>query len=526
MRILSLPFLVFGLSAFCSAQVKNDKTPNIILIFPDQLRSDYVGAKGGKWVYTPNMDRLANEGAVFTRAYSATPTCLPARAALLTGKKPWKHGLLAYAPMATKYSNEMPRLLRDAGYYTFATGKLHFKPIGAGPLNVELGAIDNAKFMHGFHEIALCEGWGHPQNAYNKWFKDKAPDKNIDGTGLGPTDHRAGVYPYGEELHPTTWTANQAIDFISGYNRNAPYFLKVAFHRPHPPFDPPKRWLDFYKKRDLPLAAVGDWADEKYGGFNKVPDIGEQQNSPRGNYGDSVVRRSREAYLASISFMDEQIGKILRALEESGELENTLILISSDHGDMMGDHHLWRKSYPYEGSSSVPMIVRWPESIGIEADRGQVIENLVELRDVLPTFLEVAQISPPTDLDGLSLLNLIKGERDNWRKTLDLEHGTCYWPENNWTGLTDAQYKYIYFATTGEEQLFDLEQDPKEMCDLAKKKEYKNTLQKWRRKMVDHLAERGEPWVVNGELGLRTEEIKFSPNYPKEYYPREIVTKY
>lgn len=516
----------FGTTLLCNAQAVEKRKPNIILIFPDQLRSDYIGVNAGEWVHTPNMDRLANEGAVFTRAYSATPTCLPARAALLTGKNAWNHGLLTYAPIATKYVNEMPQLLRESGYYTFATGKLHYKPIGSGPLNVKLDELDNNKFLHGFHEIALCEGWGHPQNAYNKWFKEKAPNTKLDGTGLGPTDHRTGFYPYDEELHPTTWTANQAIDFIKDQDGKRPYFLKVAFHRPHPPFDPPKRWLEFYEKRAIPKANVGEWAEEKYGSFTKIPAQGKQQNAPRGNYGDSIVRRSREGYLAAISFLDEQIGNIISTLEKKGELENTLILVSSDHGDMMGDHHLWRKSYPYEGSAAVPMIIRWPESLGVHTNRGQVINELVELRDVLPTFLDVAEVPLPNDLDGMSMLSLIKGNKDTWRKVLDLEHGPCYWPENSWTGMTDARFKYIYFAATGEEQLFDLENDPKEKYDLAGKKQFKSTLQQWRKRMTAHLVERGEPWVINNDLGIRTSEIKFSPNYPSEYYPKEIAIKH
>lgn len=517
----SLLFSFFG-----NAQSATKKSPNIILIFPDQLRSDYIGAKSGEWAHTPNIDRLANEGAIFTRSYSSTPTCLPARAALLTGMAPWKHGLLSYAPMATKYRYEMPRMLKNAGYHTFATGKLHFKPIGSVELKVDASELDNSKFMHGFDEIKLCEGWGHPQNAYNKWFKQNAPGLDMDGTGLGATDHRSGMYPYRDELHPTAWTAKQAIDFLNAYSDEAPFFLKVAFHRPHPPFDPPKRWLEFYENRDIPKAVVSEWADEKYAHFSKAPARDQQRNDPRGNFGDSIVRESRGGYLAAISFLDEQIGHIISTLEKRGELENTLILVSSDHGDMMGDHHLWRKSYPYEGSAAVPMIIRWPESLNINARRGQEIDELVELRDILPTFLDVAGIPIPDEMDGMSMLDLINGEKDEWRKILDLEHGRCYWPENSWTGLTDAKYKYVYFNTTGEEQLFDLDNDPGEKSNLAEKPQNKKLLQEWRKRMIKHLAERGEPWIVDNDLGIITDEIKFSPNYPKEYYPEEIAAKY
>ncbi|MFT7032959.1 MAG: arylsulfatase [Cyclobacteriaceae bacterium] len=526
LKIPLVPLYLLVILSFCFSceqKLLESKRTNILLIFPDQLRADFIGAKGGNWVYTPNIDRLAKEGALFSRAYTSTPTCLPARAALLTGKTPWNHGLLTYAPIATKYDNEMPQILKSAGYATFATGKLHYKPIGGPRLKVKSSELDNRKFMHGFDEIKLCEGWGHPQNAYNIWFKEKAPELNIDGTGLGPTDHRSGTYPYPEELHPTAWTAKQAINFLNEYESTDPFFIKVAFHRPHPPFDPPKRWLEFYKNKDIPKAVVGEWSQDKFGDKNDIPSMDKPMTNPIGNFGDQVVRDSREGYLAAISFLDEQIGLIISTLEERGELENTLILLSSDHGDMMGDHHLWRKSYPYEGSAGVPMIIRWPESLNIQANRGQVINELVELRDVLPTFLDIAKLPVPDAIDGMSMLDLIRGKKDNWRKVLDLEHGMCYWTENGWTGLTDSKYKYIYYNYTAEEQLFDLDNDPWEKNNLAETPEFKDILQVWRKKMIDHLAVRGEPWVVNGDLGTWQEPIKFSPNYPMEYYPKEIV---
>ncbi|MEQ8682245.1 MAG: sulfatase-like hydrolase/transferase, partial [Cyclobacteriaceae bacterium] len=126
----------------CDQKEVASKT-NILFIFPDQWRSDFIGAKGGEFVHTPHIDRLAREGVLFTRSYAATPTCLPARATLLTGMAPWNHGLLAYAPIPTRYENEMPQLLKDEGYYTFATGKLHFKPIGGPKLTIPASELDN-----------------------------------------------------------------------------------------------------------------------------------------------------------------------------------------------------------------------------------------------------------------------------------------------------------------------------------------------------------------------------------------------
>jgi arylsulfatase len=235
-----------------------------------------------------------------------------------------------------------------------------------------------------------------------------------------------------------------------GINNGAtlPHLLWSSYSSVHPPFDPSKKWLDYYKNRELPKAVVGEWAEKKFGDYDEAPPPDEKRTNPLGNFGEQIVRESREGYYGAISFIDKQIGRILDALEKKGEMENTLILFTADHGDMMGDHHLWRKSYDYEGSARVPMIIRWPESMKLKAKRGQKFSELVELRDVLPTFLDVAGVDIPAEIEGQSLLYVLRGKKQNWRKALDLEHGTCYWPENNWTALTDERYKYIYLLPT------------------------------------------------------------------------------
>lgn len=478
------------------------KKPNILFIMTDQWRGDCIGAEGSRWIHTPNLDQLAAEGALFNKAYTSLPSCLPARASLLTGMSPWGHGLLLYAPMAEDYPWTKPRLLRDAGYYTIGIGKMHY--------HTRAGRKD-----YDYDKLLLEEGWTKEDDPFKRYFRENAPGEDMNASGLTYTDHRTRPYPFEEQLHPTYWTAQESIDFLERYNRDQPYFLKVSFHRPHPPFDPPQRWLDYYKKADLPEATSSDWADKKYGHLDTIPPADKPQTQPRGNFGAEIIRESREGYYAAMSFIDEQIGRLLQALGKRGDLENTLILFTSDHGDMMGDHHLWRKTYAYEGSARVPMIIRWPASMRIDAVRGQTISKLVELRDVLPTFLDTAAHKGPDALEGASMLDLIRGNDQNWRRVLDLEHGTCYWPENNWTALTDGRYKYIYFATDGEQQLFDLDKDPNEERILSADPDKTDLLQEWRRRMIDHLSVRGEPWVVSGDLGIRKDPIHTGTNYPR-----------
>jgi arylsulfatase A-like enzyme len=228
-----------------------------------------------------------------------------------------------------------------------------------------------------------------------------------------------------------------------------------------------------------------------------------------------MLEASRRAYYAAISFVDEQLGRVIEALKKRGELENTLIVYTADHGDMMGDHHHWRKTRAYEGSARVPMILFWPESLQLNAMRGQVREDLVELRDLLPTFLDAAGLPQPDIMDGSSMLNTLKAKP--WREVLDLEHAQIYEPDNAWVALTNERYKYIYFTLTGQQQLFDLQNDPHELFDLASKEvieENEALVKEWRSRMIKHHEIRGEPWVKNGDLVIQKKSIYYGANHP------------
>ena len=215
-----------------------------------------------------------------------------------------------------------------------------------------------------------------------------------------------------------------------------------------------------------------------------------------------------------MTFVDEQIGRILEAISRRNLLEETLIVFFSDHGDMLGDHHLWRKSYAYAGSSRVPFMVRWPEGM-LTARRGSTLDQVVELRDILPTFLDAAAAPSARPLDGQSLLRLIGGKGPSWRSFLDLEHGVCYGPENHWNALTDSRYKYIFHAQDASEQLFDLMRDPGEVHDLAADPAAGTLLREWRQRMVAHLAPRGDHWVRGRRLVARCQRPGVLPELSK-----------
>jgi arylsulfatase A-like enzyme len=509
MALTRRSFVYMGAGAALAPRARaarNDR-PNILFLLTDQQRFDCAGIYGNRAIRTPNIDRIGSEGAVFRSAYSTTPTCTPARSALLTGLAPWHHGMLGMTNMAQHYPLEKPQALRDAGYYTATIGKQHFHPMRNG---------------HGYQRMILdehcaCGNVNDPipaarffddRSDYEAWFYSQAPTLDPHATGLGWNDRSAKPFALPERLHATTWTGDTAVNYLRDYQRPEPFYLKVSFIRPHSPYDPPERFMKMYADAALPAARVGKWA-ARY----------EQRNSSRddiwrGKLTDAEIRRSRQGYYGSISHVDEQIGRILETLEKRGWLDETLIVFTSDHGDMTGDHNLWRKSYAYEPSAHIPMLMRWPTGLG-PAQRGQTFAQPVELRDILPTFMEAASAPLQHRIDGQSMLSLMKSGGAGWREYIDLEHNVCYSPDNHWNGFSDGKWKYIFHAKDGEEQLFDLTRDPYEENDLAGDPRHESTLRLWRGRLVEHFAERGEPFLKGGRLGLRPQGMMTSPNFPK-----------
>lgn len=492
-RTLPLVFVAGAIIKPLSAQ--EQKTPHIILIMTDQQRFDAVGVSGNTLISTPHIDGLAHDGVLFQNAYSSTPSSTPARAGLLTGCSPWQHGMLGYYKVAKKYPYEMPAMLKNAGYYTFGIGKMHWTP---------------QRNLHGFHGTLLDES-GRVESPdfvsdYRQWFMMEAPGKNPDATGIGWNAHTGGTYVLDENLHPTKWTADEAVRFLDNYQLDQPLFLKISFARPHSPYDAPQRYYDQYKDIQVPEPWIGDWC-ESFADRPQTPD------AAFGNFGTTHAVESRKYYYGAVTFIDDQIGRIISKLKEAGIYDNALIIFTSDHGDMLGDHYHWRKTYAYEGSSHIPFIVKPPKNMEVKLPASGSLQQVIELRDVLPSFLDLAHIPQPKEMDGSSFLPLLKDPQANWRPYIDLEHATCYENANYWSALTDGKMKYIWFFHTGKEQLFDLSKDPHELKNKSRDKKYNKILTEWRKHMISHLSERGEPYVKNGQLNVFEETILTSPSY-------------
>ncbi len=497
-------------------QPRRKDRPNILFIMADQHRGECMGCDGNRAIRTPNMDALAREGVRFRNAYTATPSCIPARAGLLTGLSPWNHGLLGMGgwPIATKYRHEMPKELAKAGYYTATIGKNHF---------------DAPRQSHGYDLMLNDEHHDIPdiyQSDYHSFFWQNAPNikgpsatgafsEVVDGCGFGWKDfwnaYQGRGFPYPERLHRTRWVGRSAVNFLRTYDRRQPFFLKVSFIPPHSPYIPPERLMRQYMDADLPEAFHGEWS----GKYRKPS--GPGLDIWCGELGKEQVHRSRAGYYGQVAYVDEQIGQMLEELDSRGMLEDTLIVYTSDHGDMLGDHYMWRKCQPYQSSARIPMLMRWPKGL-VSGARGRVVDQPTELRDMMATFLDAAgALEPIADsLDGMSLLRLADGKTEGWRPYIDMEHDICYSPLVHWNALTDGHMKYIFHAHDGSEQLFDLDNDPQELKDLSSEAAHQDKLKLWRARMVKHLEVRGDQWVKNGKLMVRRESIPISPHYPRQ----------
>ena len=458
----------------------NRKQPNILLLMTDQMRGDCLGIAGHPDVKTPHLDHLASKGAWFPNAYTAVPSCIAARCGLLTGLSPEHHGRVGYRDRVTwEYPVTLPGELAKAGYYAKCVGKMHVHP---------------PRSLMGFHHIELHDGYlGSYRRAdipfyehqavaddYFRWLKSELGfDRDLTDTGIDVNSWVARPWPYEEKYHPTNWVADRAIDFLHSRDRSRPFFLMASFVRPHPPFDAPQCFFDLYRDRELTPPPVGDWADRE-----RLNQYGRIINADTGPIDPELMRQAQIGYYACISHVDNQIGRLLMALTEENLMEDTVILFCSDHGELLGDHHTYRKIQPYQGSIRIPMILY---NAGL---RGRQ-ENLVELRDVLPTFLELAGAETPECADGVSML------RPNGREYLHGEHSGGDIGNHYIVTKTD---KYCWFEESGREQYFDLEQDPQELHDRVRDPACRERVDALRSLLIRELDGREEGYTDGSRL--------------------------
>ena len=429
--------------------------PNILWICTDQQRFDTIGALGNPHIRTPNLDRLVAEGVAFNRAYCQSPICTPSRASFLTGHYPSTvHGCMNGNDVWADAAPLVTHLLAESGYDCGLAGKLH---LAGAHGRVEPRGEDGYRVFHWSHDPRDLWPEGH---AYAEWLRGQGHDPDY------MIHHPAETPP---ELHQTSWCTDRAIDFITE-TRDRPWLMSVNVFDPHAPFDPPQSYLDHYDPADLPPPHYRPSDLESQARLTGI-DFQNPGRDPE----SFQAREIKAAYYAMIELIDDNVGRLLDTLEQSGQREQTMIIFMSDHGEMLGDHGLLLKGCRfYEGLVRVPLIFSWPGQFA----QNLISEALVELTDIAPTLLEVAGVEPPEQpvpMKGRSLVPILteaappNQHRDRVR--CEYYHALTTGGRPNFEGsyasmLRDDRYKLVIYHGHEMGELFDLVTDPFEFDNL------------------------------------------------------------
>ena len=304
-----------------------------------------------------------------------------------------------------------------------------------------------------------------------------------------------------EEYHPTNWLTTRAIDFLDKRDPTMPFFLKMSYVRPHSPLDPPAYYFNMYMDqiKDMPLSELGDWEKEQ-------PYFKEEHSTValRGIIPEADLKRSIAAYYGLVTHIDHQIGRFIMRLIEHDLDKNTIIVFLSDHGDQLGEHGLYRKGYPYQGSIHIPMMIYDPHQI-VSASNGKTFDDMIELRDVFPTLIDLATGDEVTGIDGKSIVPIVKGETKT--ETREYIHGEHQLGNYSSQFIVTKEWKYIWYSVTGQEQLFYLKEDPNENHDLIDNQEYAGKKTVLRNKLIHELSGREEGFIKDGKLHKITRPI-------------------
>lgn len=457
------------LIALLTLPLAKAERPNVLFLAVDDM-NDWVGFLGGYpgKVHTPNLDRLAAMGTAFTNAHCAAPVCCPSRAAVLSGLFPSSTGIYGnqhwWKPNLPDLRT-IPIHFRENGYHTIGAGKIYHHTAGNNPPNQ-------------WHDFRRClfndNAWIRHGSALYPWTKHKPRPKEFPYSGIKLYSGEAdwGVLPLEESKYDDAVTADYAVEFLGALPKKekTPFFLAVGMFHPHMPWYVPPRYLDLY-----PLAKVVV-PETKAGDLDDVPPPGKRLALAKS--GDLArIRKAKkwkiavQHYLASITFADAQVGRVLQALDDSPASRNTVIVLWSDHGWHLGEKGHWHKRTLWEEATRIPLTVAAP-SVGKPGQRCSAPASLV---DLYPTLLDLCNLPPVPKLDGQSLVPWLKDPNKAGTRPALTMH------ESGHVSVRTERYRYIRYQS-GEEELYDHQNDPNEWTNLANLPAQKDRLQelgKW-----------------------------------------------
>jgi arylsulfatase len=465
--------------------------PNIIIFCTDHQRADFLGCAGHPLIKTPNLDRLATRGVRFENMYIQNTVCMPSRASIMTGTYPCRHGVTSNGYNLTGSQPTIADALSQAGYHTMAVGRTHLICTQPQP---EYSRTD----FFGFHQCAHAQvycGDTDPENDYLKWISEKHPEYYDD---IAFANRHRSVDMYGtttavpQELSMNTWVVNKSLEFISEHKEKSPeqpFFLWAGTWDPHSPYRAPEPWGSMYNPNDIPAPKQMEEEIKSYPGDIKRMALREFYHNPDLPM-EQVWKKTIAMYMGMVSHIDDQLGRMLDELEKLGITDNTVILFTSDHGDMLGDHYfLGKVLYFYDAVLKVPAIMAGP---GIP--QGKCVSQLTETVDYMPTLLELSRTPVPRTVQGKSLLPLLK-------ETNETLHGNTYTEHQYFSGkndkkknehifsIFDGRYRIVYFKGRPYGQLFDLEKDPDSHHNLWGDPEYSEIKNDMKLKLLERMAE-------------------------------------
>jgi arylsulfatase A-like enzyme len=465
--------------------------PNILWLCTDQQRWDSLGCYGNRFVHTPNLDRLAASGVCFDHCFAQNPLCQPSRGSFLTGQYPVTTRLRQNGQDIPGHTRILPRMLADEGYLCGLIGKLHLRAcdhrLQLGP---EWWRHDDKEWFQGM-ERRIDDGytdflWDHapsprryPSSAYSRWVREQnggqAPPMKTPHPDCAFIDHGVPT-----ELHQTTWCARMAQDFIRAHNEEPyPWLLSVNIFDPHPHYNPPRACLDRYQDLidEIPLPnADPEEFPEKL--------ILKSDNKLRETYHKGYLERSPRdhqwctaAYWAMVDQIDARVGEVLDTLEASGQLENTLVIFMSDHGEMLGDHGVYPKGpFLYDPAVRVPLILSMPGTI----PGGRRSSALVELTDIAPTLLEACGEPVHPQMQGRSLWSALCADApiEHFRDEVYIEYLNSQPHKGEdqvfLTAARTKEHKIVVRHGHNDGELYDLVNDPRERHNLWSRSDWQD----------------------------------------------------
>ncbi|MEO9527757.1 alkaline phosphatase family protein [Roseibium sp.] len=515
------------------------KIKNILFIMADQLRWDYLSCYGHPHLKTPNIDRLAERGLRFDRAYVQSPVCGPSRASFYTGRTVFSHGAtwnLVPLPIGELTLGDY---LRPNGVTTAVVGKTHMVPDREGMARLGLNettdigclisqpGFDPYERDDGLHPDKLLKHKGGKLK-YNDWLRSQGyegdnPWNDFANAGEGPDGEiLSGWYLKNSNLpariredhSETAYMTMRAKEFISRMG-DAPWLCHLSYIKPHWPYIAPAPYHDMYGPESFsPVHRSADEKTDPNPVFSAFMDTQVSRTFSEEGVRETVL----PAYMGLIRQIDDHLGRLFDWLEETGKSRDTMIVFTSDHGDYLGDHWMGEKELFHEQSVRVPLIIHDPRAEA-DATRGTVSDAFVEAIDLVPSFIEATGAPPASHrLEGRSLMPLLRGERPaDWRTSVLSEIDYAFYAvrETLELGPTDARgymirtenWKYVYFKGFPP-QLFNLVDDPDEFTDLGRRPEHRPKCQEMHNLLLDRLLDRKNRTTMTDEevLGVRDKE--------------------